>query len=233
MSETTQKFDVSTVLTEVIADAKKIVFSPVTFYKEMPHNGGFANPAIFAAAMAFAMGVIFAIYSLFGMKFGGAGLASIIMFPIMGLIGSFIGGAILFVIWKLMGSEKNYETAYRCVAYSYAIAPVLAAISFIPYLAGIVKTLWGSFLMFTASKEVHQIKAKTAKLVFGILAGIGVLFGISSEHTARNYISKIEKYTKDAGFDNIENMTPEQLGENTGKFLEGLNRALEEANKGK
>jgi len=229
MSESTQKFDIST----VIADAKKVIFSPTTFYKEMPHSGGFANPAIFAAVMAFAMGVIFAIYSLFGMKFGGAGLASIIMFPIFGLIGSFIGGVILFVIWKLMGSEKSYETAYRCVAYSYAIGPILAVISFVPYLAGIAKTLWGCFLMFVASKEVHQIKEKTAKLVFGILAAIGVFFGLSSEYTARNYLSKIEKYTKDVGLDNIENMTPEQLGENTGKFLEGLNRALEEANKDK
>jgi len=229
MSESTQKFDIST----VIADAKKVVFSPVTFFKEMPHSGGFADPAIFAAVMAFVMGVVFAIYSLFGMKYGGAGLASIIMFPIFGVIGSFIGGAILFVIWKLMGSEKSYETAYRCVAYSYAIAPVLAVISFVPYLAGIAKTLWGSFLMYTASKEVHQIKEQTAKLVFGILAGIGVLFGVSSEHTARKYMSKFERYSKDAGFENIENMTPEQLGENAGKFLEGLNRAMEEANKDK
>jgi uncharacterized membrane protein YdjX (TVP38/TMEM64 family) len=42
----------------------------------------------------------------------GAGFGAIIFMPIAVAIGSFIGAAILFVIWKLMGSQEDYETAY-------------------------------------------------------------------------------------------------------------------------
>ena len=52
----------------------------------------------------------------------------IIFMPIAVAIGSFIGGAILFIIWKLMGSQEDYETAYRCGAYLMALAPITAII---------------------------------------------------------------------------------------------------------
>lgn len=229
MTENNNVFNLQTVM----EDAKKVILNPVGFYKEMPQSGGFANPLIFVLVMAAITGLILAIYSLFGSELGGFGFSLIVIFPIVGVIGSFIGAAIIFVIWKLMGSEKDYEVAYRCAAYSFAIAPIVVFISFIPYLAGIIKTLWSAFLMYVASKEVHGIKEKTAMIVFGVLAVIGVLWGASGEKKAREYTAKAEKFQKEFNLEKLENMTPEELGENAGKFLEGLNRALEEVNKNK
>lgn len=229
MSDTTQAFNINTVLD----DAKKVILNPVSFYKNMPQTGGLVNPLIFVLVMSVITGIILALYSLFGTKLGGFGFSLIIVFPIFGLIGSFIGAAILFVIWKLIGSEKNYEVAYRCVAYSFVIVPLLSIISFIPYIAGVIQKLWGCFLMYIASKEVHGIKEKTAMIVFGVLAAITVLWGIGSENASRELSSRVSSFEKEFNVEKLENMTPEQLGETTGKFLEGLNRALEDAKKEK
>jgi len=156
----------------VIDTAKAVITSPVSFYKSMATGGGLAEPVIFVVVMAVLTAIVAMVYGILGLGMGGVaiGIGAIIFIPIFSVIGSFIGAAILFVIWKLMGSDKNYETAYRCVAYAFAIVPVMAIISFIPYIAGIIQKIWSAFLMYVASTEVHKIKAQTAKIVFGILA---------------------------------------------------------------
>ena len=221
----------------VVEDAKKVITNPVGFYRDMPTEGGLSNPLIFVVVMGVATGIMISIFSLVGfggpsmMIGGGVALAAIIMFPIMAVIGSFIGAAIFFVIWKLMGSEKNYEVAYRCVAYSMAIAPIIIIVSIIPYIGGIVKTLWGLYLLYVASTEVHQIKAETAKIVLGILAAIGIIMGISSEHTARKFTSSFERAAANANvpkvfkdLENMEDMTPEEAGKAVGELLKGMEK---------
>ncbi len=235
----------------VIDDAKKVITDPVGFYKEMPTTGGYSNPLIFVVVMAAITAVIMTVISLLGFGIPGAAMAggfaigALIIFPIMAVIGSFIGAAIIFIIWKLMGSEKNYEVAYRCVAYSFAIGPIVSLLSIIPYIAGIIKTLWGCFLLFTASVEVHKIKEQTAKIVFGVFAVIGVLIGISSEHTVRNLQSKFEQAMQGSNIpkafqnlENMEDMSAEEAGKamgemmkGLGEFSKGLEASIEEAQK--
>lgn len=156
----------------------------------------------------------------------------LILVPIFAVIGSFIGGAILYVIWKLIGSEKNFETAYRCVAYSFAIGPIIAVISIIPYVAGIIKSLWGFFLLYAASIEVHKLKEATAKIVFGVLAAIVVITGITTERATRkwvNWAEEVEKSYEDGSIgeavkelENMGEMTPEEAGRKMGEFLKGM-----------
>lgn len=245
MSENTESkpFNLGTVL----EDAKRVITDPVGFYRDMPKSGGFADPMIFVAAIAVLIGVAAAIFSVIGlgkasMAFAGvAGFSAVIIIPIFAVIGSFIGGAILFVIWKLMGSEHNYETAYRCVAYAYAIAPIALVLSIIPYLGTIIKGLWGTFLMYTASVEVHSLKAQTAKIVFGVLAAIGIFSGLSSERAMRTLEHRFERVMESTGsgdfykkLENGEEITAEEAGKQVGEFLKGLekfSKGLEEAAK--
>ena len=88
----------------VIQDALQMVSRPVEFYRRMPHTGGYVEPIIFLVVMAFVAGVILTVFSLFGTDLVGSmaiGVWVIVMFPIMALIGSFMGAAILFVIQPL------------------------------------------------------------------------------------------------------------------------------------
>ena len=223
----------------VIEDAKKIITDPAGFYKSMSKTGGYGEPLIFAIVMAVITGLIIALYGMlsfssFNAITGGAvGFAAIIVMPIMAVLGCFIGGAIMYVIWKLAGSGENYEVAVRCVAYTFVIMPAIALVSFIPYLAGAAKTLWSMFLLYTASIEVHKLKQEITKIVFGVLAAIFVLWGVSAEHTARNISAKLEKMTKGSlqGLENMGEMSPEEAGKAFGEFMKGLEDAQKAAEK--
>jgi len=48
----------------VIQDTKKVLLTPVTFYREMPTSGGFSDPIIFVIVMAVASGILTSILSI-------------------------------------------------------------------------------------------------------------------------------------------------------------------------
>jgi hypothetical protein len=183
--------------------AVRVVTSPAEFFKEMPKTGGFLEPLVFAVIMGFIAGIIYAVLSLFGAGYGAgyggmSGLRLIIFMPIAAAIGSFIGGAILFVIWKLAGSQEDYETAYRCGAYLMSLAPITAIISVVPYAGGIINMAIYVFYMVTVSINVHNIPSQKAWLVFGIIGIIFALLGFRSEYSARHMSSAAEQWQKAA-----------------------------------
>ncbi len=220
-------------LNNVLQDAIKVITNPVGFYRNMPKTGGFADPVIFVLVMAVMMGLLIAIFSLFGASVIGAmaaGFSALIFMPIFALVGSFIGAAILFVIWKLMGSSESYETAYRCVAYAAAIYPIMAVLGLIPYIGTLVGIAWGVYLMIVASIEVHQLNRKTAYTVFGILGALLIVMNLGSEMAARKMTAKVEGLEKQ--FEGITKQleqsadkTPEQMGKDIGDFIKGLGNA--------
>lgn len=222
--EQTQNFN----LRRVIDDAVRVITQPVDFYRGMGKTGGYAEPVIFVIVMAVALGLLLTVFSLFGGgRLGGMamGWAAFIVFPIFAVIGSFIGGAILFVIWKLMGSEEPFETAYRCVAFATAIYPVMGLLSLIPYLGTIVGVVWGMYLMITASVEVHQRQRNNALLVFGILGALLLLFNISGERRARQFDAHFAQLEQSA--DKLEEKSPEEAGKAVGEFLKGMEKGME------
>jgi hypothetical protein len=163
-------------LGKVIEQAKQVITDPAGFYRAMPREGGYREPVTFTLVMAAIAGGIFALLSIIGLTGAGfGGVVAIIVLPIALLIGGFIAAAVFFVIWKLMGSTQDYQAAYRCVAYSYAIFPVAILISVIPYVGALVRTVWGIWLLVTASVEVHGRQQRTALIVFGILGVLPLL----------------------------------------------------------
>ncbi len=218
-------------LNTLIKDALKIIRTPVEFYQTLPKSGGFAGPIIFVLIMAIITGLETALFSLFGLgAFGAmaAGLASIIILPISAIIGSFIGAAIVFVIWRLMGSSENYETAYRCTAYISAIYPITVLIGLLPYIGIIVGVVWFMYLLTIASIEVQQLNPKTTYIVFGILAFLLIISNISAEITTRRMISDVEKIQQQFG--NPDEMTPEQTGKAMGDFFKALEQSAQKFN---
>lgn len=239
-------------LATVIDDAKRVCTDPSGFYSSMPKSGGYAEPAIFVAVMAAILGLLMSVFALFGGNYLGSmaiSMASVIIMPIMGVIGSFIGALVMFVIWKLMGSTQSYAVSYRCIAYATAIYPVTGLLSIIPYLGTIIGTLWGIYLMYVASIHVHSIKQKTAQIAMGILAAFMVLYQVSTEVAGRKIAAEIERAEQrlerigtfgqspedrdgkpaetvgevfEAGLaelENLDQMTPEEAGEKLGAFM--------------
>jgi len=211
-------FDVS----RIIEQAREVLTNPSGFYRDMPRRGGFTEPVVFVAVIAVITGIIAAVWSLFatGPGFLAAGFAGIIIYPIFAVIGAFIAAAILFVIWKLMGSEQDYETAFRSWSAATAVYPVGALLSIIPYIGVMVSVAWGTLLMIEASVAVHQRERRTAMIVFGILGGLLLISNISSEYASRQMADRVSEMSRQ--FEGYEDMSPEEAGRKMGEFLKGL-----------
>lgn len=214
---------------DILEKARTVLTAPEDFYRQMPKSGGLLDPILFLIVMAVVGAIILVLCGFMGLGPMGAlgvGIGSLLFMPVMAVIGSFIGGAIMFVIWKLMGTQENFETSYRCVAFASAIYPVSALVGLIPYLGSIVGIAWGFYLMFIATKEVHHLNEKTASMVFGILGLILIVSNVSSEMAARRMSSEFEKISP--ALENIQNMEPEEAGKMVGEFLKGLEKAQKE-----
>ena len=217
-------------MNSILEDVRKVITNPVDFYRRMTKTGGFGDPIIFVLVMAVASAILLGFFALLGVgRMGGAmamGFGGIIVLPIMFFIFSFIGAGIMFVIWKLMGSQESFEVSYRCVAYASAIYPITALAGLIPYLGSIISVAWWMYLMITASTEVHQVAQKTAYMVLGILSAFLILTNLSSEMAARRMAPELEKLG--GTLEKLEDMSPEEAGEAVGKFLKGLEKATKE-----
>ena len=182
-------------LTSIQKTAMSVLTSPSSFFREMPKTGGFVEPLIFMVIMGVISGLIQTIFSIISLNVAGGmamGVASIILVPIFAAIFGFVGAAILFIIWKLLGSQESYETAYRCGAYISVLMPIITVLGIIPYLGSAVGIALYVYFLVIASVEVHKIPSQKAWLVFGIIGAILIILSISGQITAR-------KYSREAG----------------------------------
>jgi hypothetical protein len=205
--------------------AVRILTAPAESFRKMPKKGGFLEPLVFALVMGLTASIILAIWSLLGLGYGGGaspGLAaiflSIIYMPVIFVICSFIGAAIVFLIWKVMGSTQKYEVFYRCIAYLMVLAPIIATINVVPYAGIILSFAIVTFYIVIASAEVNGIPVRKALQVFGI---IGVVWIIGVGLTM---LSLYSKYS-------ARNPTPEQVRKAAEETAKEYQRHIDEARK--
>jgi hypothetical protein len=221
----TKIFDFET----VIEVAKKIATQPRSFYQQMAKHGGYTEPLIFAAVMGLLAGIIAAVFSMFTSGHLGSvsfGLLSILIVPVGTVLCCYVAAAIMFVIWKLMGSREDYETGFRCVAYSMVVLPVAMLAALIPYIGTILANLWWFWLMFIATNTVHNMESRKSMIVIGSVAVLFMFLNLSGEKTQRQYEARHADFNEQ--MDQIQNMSPEELGEAAGEFIKGLQKATEE-----
>jgi len=186
-------------LNEIKETAVKVLTSPQAFFKEMPKTGGYVQPLIFMVVMGVIGGLIQSIFSIIGLKVAtglAMGVASIILVPIVTGIFGFVGAAILYLIWKVMGSQEDYETAYRCVAYISALTPITSILGIIPYIGGAVGIALAMYFTIIATIEVHRIPSQKAWLVFGIIGAILILLTITGEISSRRMAREAGRFQK-------------------------------------
>lgn len=214
------------ILKQVLDTFVSVLTTPKDFFRTMPKTGGFKDPLIFMVIVSIAAGILQAAVALFGLGMAasiGMAFASIILIPILMAVFSFVGAAILFVIWKVMGSNESYETAYRCGAYASAVMPITALLNTIPYLGVILGMAWTLYLMVTASVEIHGLEEKSAWIVFGIVFGLMALMSSCSQYAGRKMEEKVGAFQE-----RVEDMSPEEAGRAVGEFLKGLEQSSKE-----
>ena len=182
---------------QIQATVVKVITDPVGFYQNMPREGGFIDPLIFMVVMAVITGLLSAVLSLFGMGMAGAmtaGLMAVVLVPVFVVIFGFVGAAIFYVIWMLMGSRENFETAYRCVAYTAAVAPITMILSLVPYLGSLVSSLWPMALLALASIHVHKRGVQISWVIFGAIGIIYALISVGGERASRQLMGGMEEW---------------------------------------
>jgi len=214
-------------ITVILNTVVKVVTNPVGFFQAMPKAGGFVEPLIFMVSMGVVAGIIQAILAIVGLSFAASffmAIASVIIVPILVGIFGFVGAAILFMIWKIMGSQQSFETAYRCSAYTGGIVPITTVLGVIPFLGPVLGLVWMTYLLVVASVEVHNLNQKTAWIVFGAICAVFVLTSIGSQFAARRVTKEVSKWEKE--IEMREDMTPEEAGRAMGEFLKGLEKGV-------
>ncbi len=187
--------------------AIRVITQPAVFFREMPKTGGLVEPLVFMVVMGVVSGLIggllTAVFSMLGLHLGAGmvtGFMAIFMMPffyaIFSAIGGFIAAAILFVIWKIMGSNEEYETAYRCTAYMAAVSPITTVLQMIPYIGVVLAIVISLYYLVNASVETHGIPSRKAWTVFGVLAAIFIIIGVSGQIAARRAMSNMEEMTE-------------------------------------
>jgi hypothetical protein len=212
-------------VTSILKTAIEVVTKPIGFFRGMPISGGFAEPLVFMVSMGVVAGILQALLAIVGLSFAASflmAIASIIIVPVLVAIFGFVAAAILFVIWRIMGSQQSFETAYRCGAYAGGIVPITAVLGVIPYLGPVVGLVWMTYLLVVASVEVHKLNPKTAWIVFGAICAFFVLASISSQFASRRITKDMTKWGEKT--EKMEDMTPEEAGKAMGEFLKGLEK---------
>lgn len=215
-------------LKEIVETAIKVLTSPQTFFREMAKRGGYVKPLIFMIVMGVVGGLIQSLFNIIGLRVAtglAMGVASIILVPIVIAIFGFVGAAILYLIWKLMGSQEEYETAYRCAAYISALTPITCVLGIVPYIGGAVGVALAMYFTIIASIEVHRIPSQKAWLVFGIIGAILILLNITGEISSRRMVREAGKFQKQ-----MEKTTKEMQKQVEGATKE-MQKATEEATK--
>lgn len=148
---------------------KEIIQRPSDFFRKMPTTGGYNDPLTFAAfsyliygllSGLFGRGIMGGMYGYSGFReFGFAtAIGTAIMAPIVGIISVFIGAAILYVIYKVLGGSGTYEGTVRFISYATAVM----AVSWIP-LIGWIFGFYGIYLYIVGGMFVHDVSmAKSA-----------------------------------------------------------------------
>jgi len=190
---------------EILRIAFEIITAPADSFKSMPKTGGFLEPVAFAAVMGLVASIISSIWNFLGIGYYGgvspgflAILLSIVYMPLVFVLSSFIIAAVVFLVWKKLGSRKNYETAYRSVAYLMAILPVMTVLWAIPYAGKILIFATATYYIFIVSTEIHNIIARKALKVFGIIALVILLPLLYYELDMRNKYATTEQVRKAA-----------------------------------
>lgn len=175
----------------LVATVKRVLTDPAGFFRTMPKQGGWKEPALFLVAMVVAAQIASLILGVGFRVFTGWSIVKVIL----GSMGAFIGGLIMLpigimiglviahVIWMILGSKENIETSFRCVCYMAAITPVSAFAGALPWVGvwvAIPVTLYGLYLFVPASIEVHGIAKKKAVLVFAVVGGLMFLMQFGS-----------------------------------------------------
>jgi hypothetical protein len=198
-------------LINILNTAVRVVTSPVHFFKEMPRTGGYTEPLVFMVVMGLIGAFLQAMFSVTGLQPVEMDIDTIpliMMLTIAIVISGFILAAIYFAIWRVMGSQESFETAYRCYAYISALTPVTTILNLIPFFAPALSVILLTIFLVIASVYVHNLSPRKSWIVFGALGLIFLMVSVTGEIAVNRLKGELEMHEQ---FDGREEPGREEI----------------------
>ena len=193
------KLNVKSYLKGLADISVKLISRPAEFFKEMPKIDGYMAPLLYVVIASLLGTVLSILISMIsrgaGIHYFGMAAIWLIIVPMISVILSFFGAGICYVIWNFSGSRENFETSYRCFAYTHVLIPVTILLSIVPYF-GLLGIAWWLYMMVVVTREVHKAPIKPALIAFGIIAVLSGLAYYSSVSSTLKSKKHLEEFTK-------------------------------------
>jgi hypothetical protein len=189
---TAGEFNLQDPVGSFISTVRRVVLDPVGFFRAIPRQGDFINPAVYALIIALITALLSGILTLIlspliatpgntgeALAGGVVGfVVTLILTPIFTAITLLIGAGIFHLLVLLLVRPNNagFEATFRVVCYSYT-PNILSFLAPIPILGQIVSLAVGIYSIVLAIfgiREVHNTTTGKAALV--VLIPVAVLF---------------------------------------------------------
>ncbi|MFC1501107.1 YIP1 family protein [Elusimicrobiota bacterium] len=185
---------------KIYNDTLNMVVSPRAYFSSMVLEGGMTYPLVKVVLYAL-FGSLFAILPKFFYTGSTLPFFGLIIAPIVGIIGLFIGTCVAIIISSLAKGNSEFEPNLRVVASLFfisAIGSILSAIFMFVWMIPLVFDLiieiafliYGIYLTYTAFTHALSANKNTIKVILGILGSVVILVAIISI-TVVNFVAPI------------------------------------------
>lgn len=181
-------FDLGDPVQSFIRTVQGVLLNPVGFFRELPRQGGFVPPLVFALICSVIAGVLAGIVNaLVGLTFSNQGIGTvlgalvftIILTPIFTAIGLFVGAAIfhLLVFLLVKPSNAGFEATFRVGAYISA-TQLFSWLSGVPILGILISLAVGVYSIVLAVLGIREMHSTTTGRAVAVVLIPVVVVGI-------------------------------------------------------
>jgi hypothetical protein len=167
-------YNLSTPINSFVAVVRRLVLQPVVFFTELPMQGNFLNPLVFALICLEISAILGGLLGLAGGE-PSRGLGTFIVSIIAAPIGGAIGVLILSGIWHLLvrlilgARNSGFEATFRVASY----ISVVNLVSWIPIIGSLIALVYAIYMAIVGIREMHE--ATTGKAALVVLVPVGVI----------------------------------------------------------
>jgi hypothetical protein len=151
---------------EFFATWKEIVTRPEEFFAKWDPKEKWEKVLKFCGICGLLAGLITTVLTLF------SGIAALILYPVFVVVGTVIGGVILFVCFKLVGGKGEIEPTIKMCGYTQAVTVVSMGVPVV----GIFAAIYQLWLLVVGGKKVHELDTPHAvvAVIIPVIAIVGL-----------------------------------------------------------
>lgn len=152
---------------EFAATWKGVVLQPEEFFAAWDPAEPWEKVIVFNVICGLVGGVLTTVLTFF------FGIEALIGYPVTVLAGTFVGGIVIFVCFKLLGGEGSIEETIKMVGYTQAVRVFYVGLPGLGFLMSTLASLYQVWLLVAGGRAVHRLDVSRA--TFAVLLPVAAL----------------------------------------------------------